>query len=261
MAARKPAAPKLPRFRPTRLNAYRFCPRAYAFQYEDGLRWGGTSASQSFGGSLHRALQVFHQEGGAKALSVDDLKQQLGFTWSAHGYGSAEESAAALAEAGRLLEQHHAQAASEPGRVTLAVERTVQWRHADVVLFGKIDRLDRRPDGALEVIDYKSGRHVPTEADVRASLAMALYQLLVAREHPGTPVFATLLHLRTGQTASVGRSDDELREVEQEALGLARQILADRDKPAEPGVNCRDCPYPRLCPPGRLWLARNPPPE
>ena len=253
-ATKRPAAPRLPRFSPTRLNAYRFCPRAYAFQYDEGLRWGGTSAGMSFGGSLHRALQVFHQEGGAAAVSVDDLKQQLAATWSAVGYTSTEEADAARVEGERLLEQHHAQAA-EPGRVTLAVERTVQHRYDDVVLFGKIDRLDRRPDGALEVIDYKSGRRVPTEDDVRASLAMALYQLLVAREHPGTPVVTTLLHLRTGQSASVSRTDDELRVVEEDALALARQILADREKLARPGPSCLDCPYPRICPPGRQWLA------
>ncbi len=257
MASRKrPAAPKLPRFSPTRLNAYRFCPRAYGFQYDQGLRWGGTSASQSFGGSLHRTLQVFHQEGGAASISVDELKRQLASTWSASGYATEEEADAARTEGERLLEQHHAQA-NEPGRTTLAVERTVQWRYDDLVLFGKIDRLDRRPDGALEVIDYKSGRRVPTESDVRESLAMAIYQLLVAREHPGTPVVTTLLHLRTGQSASVARTDDELRVVEEEALTLARAILADREKLARPGPQCHQCPYPRICPPGREWLARD----
>jgi RecB family exonuclease len=256
MAAR-PRLPKLPRFSPTRLEAYRFCPRAYSFQYDQGLRWGGTSAGQSFGGSLHRALQGFHGEGGAQAVSVEDLKQKLAATWSAHGYGSPEEAAAAQQEGERLLEQHHAHA-SEEGRTTLAVECTVQHRYEDVVLFGKIDRLDRRPDGALEVIDYKSGRRIPTEDDVRGSLAMALYQMLVARNHPGVPVVTTLLHLRSGQTASVARSEDELREVEAGALALARQILADREKLPCPGDQCRDCPYPRVCPSGSLWLAQHP---
>lgn len=255
MAARKrPSAPRLPRFSPTRLNAYRLCPRAYGFQYDQGLRWGGTSAAQSFGGSLHRALQGFHQAGGADAVSVEELKQSLAATWSGAGYATAEEAGDFQRE-GELLLEHHHRHASEPGRVTLATEVTVQHRYEDVVIFGKIDRLDRRPDGALEVIDYKSGRRPPGEEQVQKSLAMAIYALLVAHEHPGEPVVTTILHLRTGQSVSVARSADELREVEAATLALAREILADRERPATPGFVCMECPYVRLCPPGQAWRA------
>ena len=80
--------PRLPRFSPTRLNLYRFCPRAYLFQYERGLRWGGASPAQSFGGSVHRTLQAFHERGGAGAVSLDDLKTELAGRWSDAGYGS-----------------------------------------------------------------------------------------------------------------------------------------------------------------------------
>ncbi len=41
----KARAPRLPRFSPTKLGAYRACPRAYAFQYDQGLRWDGIDAA------------------------------------------------------------------------------------------------------------------------------------------------------------------------------------------------------------------------
>jgi len=41
-------------------------------------------------------------------------------------------------------------------------------------LSGRVDRIDRHADGALEIIDYKSGRHEVTAEDVRDSLAMTI---------------------------------------------------------------------------------------
>src|SRR4051812_28405126 len=149
--------PRLPRFSPTRLSLYLFCPRAYCFYYRKGYRWGGMTAGHAFGGSLHRTLQLFHERGGAEQVSLEELQAQLREKWSEAGYASAEEAAAHLEAGEQVLEQYYA-ASPEPGRTTLWTEKTVQHRYEDFVLFGKVDRLDRRPDGALEVVDYKSGR-------------------------------------------------------------------------------------------------------
>ncbi len=257
MPARRPPArakaPRLPRLSPTRLNLYRFCPRAYGFYYDEGLRWGSNSAAQSFGGSLHRALQTFHARGGPGAVSLDELKAQFEAAWSAAGYESAEQAAEFRASGEALLARYY-EAAREPGRVTLATEATLQRRYDEFILFGKLDRLDRRPDGALEVIDYKSGRREVTEREVRESLAMTLYQLLVARQHPGVPVHARIVALRTGESASVLRADAELDAAEAEFVALVQTVLGDAVKAARPGESCRTCVYPRVCPPGRAWL-------
>jgi RecB family exonuclease len=249
-------APRLPRLSPTRLNLYRTCPRAYGFYYDEGLKWGFTSAAQSFGGSLHRALQTFHARGGAEGLSLDELKAQFAAAWSAAGYESAEQAAEYRASGEELLERYY-EAAREPGRLTLATEATLQRRYDEFTLFGKIDRLDRRPDGALEVVDYKSGRREVTAAEVRDSLAMTVYQLLVARQHPDVPVYARVVALRTGESASVLRDGAELDAAEREVVALARAVLGDAVKPALPGPSCRSCVYPRVCPPGRAYLREN----
>lgn len=248
-----PKSPRLPRFSPTRVNVYKFCPRAYLFQYDQKLRWGGTNSAQSLGGSVHRTLQAFHERGGAGAVSLDELKTELAGRWSDAGYGSAEE-ATAFREAGEAMLTRYHLAATEEGRTTLGNEVTVQRRYETFVLFGKIDRLDRRPDGALEVIDYKSGRRVFTEEDVRNSLAMTVYQLLVSRDHPGVEVYTGILNLRTGDSAFVLRNAAELDEAERAIGELITAILADTVKAPRPGDGCRECAYPSVCPEGRAWL-------
>jgi RecB family exonuclease len=252
-----PAPPRLPRFSPTRIELYLFCPRAYFFYYHRGLKWGGITAGHAFGGSLHRALQDFHRRGGAEQVSLDELLHTLRERWSDAGFASEEEAAARLAEGEALLGQYY-EIHPEPGRETLWTEKTVQHRYDAFVLFGKVDRLDRRPDGALEVVDYKSGRLSVTEDEVRESLALKIYQLLVARQHPGTPVYTGILCLRSGQSASVLRTDEELDEAEREISAVVRRILRDEEMPPLPGEQCRDCVYPRICPPGRSYLRMQP---
>ena len=72
-----PALPRLPRFSPTRLGLYLFCPRAYFLYYNRGLRWGGMTAGHAFGGNLHRTLQAFHDRGGAEQVPLEELLAHL----------------------------------------------------------------------------------------------------------------------------------------------------------------------------------------
>jgi RecB family exonuclease len=255
--AARSANPKLPRFSPTRIELYLFCPRAYHFYYEEGLRWGGMNAGLAFGGNLHRTLQSFHDRGARQSVSLDELLAQLRDGWSGAGFASAEEAAAHLSAGEAVLTQYY-HSVPEQERETVWTEKTVQHRYDEFVLFGKIDRLDRRADGALEVVDYKSGRRTVTEDDVRNSLALTIYQLLIARTNPGVEVYAGILCLRTSEHAAIRRSEDELAEAEQEIIRTVRMILADQVKAAAPGTQCRNCQYPRICPPGRRWLRENP---
>ncbi len=236
-----------PRFSPTRLRLYLFCPKAYHYTYVRGLRWGAMTAATSFGGSLHRALQAFHEAGALTPPSVDDLLESFRGSWTAAGYDDPAEEMRHR-EAGEQILRQYFEAARVSGRETVLVERQVQWEYPAFWLTGKIDRLDRLSGGELEVIDYKSGRREVTEEEVRASLAMAVYQLIVARRYPETPVLATILCLPTGASATVRRADAELAEFEREIDQVAGRILAEIDYAATPGPHCAHCAFERICP-------------
>jgi putative RecB family exonuclease len=205
------ASPRKLRLSPTRLGLYLFCPKAYHYYYVHKLRWGQMTAGHALGGSLHRTLEVFHRAGPT-------------------------EDVADLLEAARS------------GRETVLVERTVSHEYPRYVLFGKVDRLDRLPSGELEIVDYKSGRRSVSEEDVRSSLALGLYQLVVARTYPMEPVRAAIYCLRTGASASVLRSAEELAELEEGLQVMAERILGEAEFAPTPGVHCAECAFQRICP-------------
>jgi RecB family exonuclease len=245
MRARKPSAPRTPRFSPTRLALYRFCPKAYEYYYLRGLRWGQISPGHAFGGTLHRTLEAFHREGAERSLEA--LLETYRSRWIEAGYADAEEAARHFEAGEALLRRYHTEAV-QTERETIAVETTVRVEYPGFVLFGKIDRLDRLADGELQVIDYKSGRLTVTEEEVRASPALAIYQLLVARRNLAVPVSAAILCLRSGEMAAVRRSPAELDQVEAEVSATILQILADERFDPAPGPHCAECSFYRICP-------------
>jgi putative RecB family exonuclease len=241
------------RLSPTRLRLYLFCPKAYHYYYIRGLRWGEITAASSFGSSLHRALQAFHDRGVLAPPSVEDLLQNFHSSWTTAGYqDSAEE--AERRNAGEGILRQYFETARAPGRETLLVERQVKWEYPRYVLTGKLDRLDWLPGGELEIIDYKSGRQSVTEDEVRGSLAMAVYQLIVARLHPQAPVLATIYCLPTGARVTVQRSAEELDRLEEEVGAVAEQILGETSYTATPGPHCASCAFQRICP--AAWTRR-----
>jgi putative RecB family exonuclease len=245
--ARRARDPGKLRLSPTRLRLYLFCPKAYQYYYVRGLRWGETNAASSFGGSLHRALQTFHEAGSLTPPSVEDLLENYHSGWITAGYqDSAEE--AERRSAGELILRQYFESARDTPRETVLVERQVKWEYPRYILTGKLDRLDRLPGGELEIVDYKSGRQSVTEEEVRGSLAMAVYQLIVARLYPRTPVLATLLCLPTGASATVQRSPEELDDLEREIEAVAERILTETTYAATPGSHCARCAFRRICP-------------
>jgi RecB family exonuclease len=248
--ARRPASARRSaklRLSPTRLRLYIFCPKAYHYYYVKGLHWGEITAASSFGGSLHRALQAFHEAGALAPPSVEDLLENFRSSWTTAGYQDSVQEADHR-EAGETILRQYFETAQVPEREAVLVERQVKWEYSEYILVGKIDRMDRLPTGELDVIDYKSGRREITEEEVRGSLAMAVYQLIVSRQHPDTPVLATVLCLPTGASATVRRTPDELDELEREISLMAARILAETDYTATPGPHCAHCAFERICP-------------
>jgi RecB family exonuclease len=70
----------------------------------------------------------------------------------------------------------------------------------DVHFRGKIDRIDRLADGALLVLDYKSGSIAPLRRKLKEALApefqLALYAAAVRQQHPDARVAARYLSIR-----------------------------------------------------------------
>jgi len=72
----------------------------------------------------------------------------------------------------------------ERGRIPLAAERKGSAEVAGITLEGTVDRIDRRPDGMLAIVDYKTGKP-PSTAAVAGGFSMQLGLLGLIAEKGG----------------------------------------------------------------------------
>ena len=120
---------------------------------------------------------------------------------------------------------------------------------------GYIDRIDRRPDGAIEVIDHKTGK-LRSQDEVDRDRQLTAYAFACAKgglRDPATgetlPAAARLgLHFaETGLMVWTTRSAEELDAF---GAGLVREVAAIRRREfgPRPGNACRWCEYRATCP-------------
>ena len=254
MATKKSASPRKFVISPTKLRIYLACHAKYRLEYVDklGRFFHRARAGYAFGHSLHRTLDAFHQGGGAEAVTAEDLSAALDQLWVAKGYEDEAQAKTYREEGLRILQEYHAAAsaakadappdAPPPPRL-LFTEKTLRMDLSEAIaLSGRVDRVDEHHDGALEIVDYKSGRSEVIQDDVRDSLALSIYQLLLKHKHPDRRVFATLHALRTGAQASYELSDDERTELQAACLETGEEIRQREWETVVPVVNDH-CPY------------------
>jgi hypothetical protein len=234
---------------------YYLCHAKYRLEYIDkiGKFFHRARAGHAFGHSLHRALDAFHNAGGAEAVTAENLTASLEQVWIAKGYSNTEQETAYREEGLRILTEYHAAATAAAARTeqpeapppptTLWTEKTLRMDLSpDVALSGRIDRVDEYADGALEIVDYKSGRETVTEEDVKNSLALSIYQLLVKDKYPDRRVFSTLVALRTGARASAELDDAERGDLAPTSQEIGEEIRTKDWEDVQPVVNDH-CPY------------------
>jgi len=249
--ATTPGSPRKPGFSPTRLNTFLECEARYKYIYIDkiGKFYSRSTPGLSFGSSLHGVLQRFHLNGGIATPQelVDDLRS----SWISAGYESAEQEREYFEAGIRILTSYHQDyhAGHYAQAETIATEKTLSHDYGTYKLTGRVDRIDKHPDGALEVVDYKSGRSDVTEDEVAASLAMRCYQLILRRLYPESAVRGTIYCLSTGKLATHQLEESAMIALESEIAVIVNRIQSiewDEVRPVPVDV-CPDCEFLSRC--------------
>lgn len=244
--------PRKPTLSPSKFTTYLACPVKYRWTYvDDRGKWYLRAKSYySFGSTLHRVLERFHDAGDAGVNTTEEVLAAYEESWIDAGYNSAEEMAEAYGEGREILERHIEELTSRPKEATtILVEKQLRQDIGDFVLIGRVDRVDEYPDGTLEVVDYKTGRKEVDPEEVASDIAMSCYQILLRHKYPGRPVRARIVALRTGNSAVASLTDEEAIQFEQDIHFLGQQILTEEFHELTPVYKplCQNCDFIPLC--------------
>jgi RecB family exonuclease len=208
-------------------------------------------APLAFGRSLHAALEELHKIDRGKVPADPD--QLLKRHWETGAYADERESEAHFVK-GRDALRRYLDNLMAPAEQVLGTEvfmaHVINVRGIHIRLGCKADRVGLRPDGMLEITDYKtnaSGK-LPTQESLFSDLPTFLYYLLARISYPQYErvgvTFLNLLNL-----ASVGVEYDAAQVVANKQT-LITHIRAFASHAFEPrqGEACAWCSVQDYCP-------------
>ncbi len=213
---------------PSKLLAWLDCPRRYRMQYLDRPRPQARPqrAHTSVGITTHNVLRDFWDLPVSQRTPAG-VAELVRSSWIDVGFRDPEQSMAWRLRVRDLVTDYlrHSDRDNQP----VGIERSVSLKTDEIAVTGRIDRLDDR-DGELVVVDYKTGRQVPTDDDARTSLPLALYAVAVARMFRRPCLRVELHHLPSGTVASHVHTEESLARKVAEAESIASDLRrADAD--------------------------------
>ncbi|WP_404388306.1 RecB family exonuclease [Humibacillus xanthopallidus] len=245
---------------PSRLMAWLDCPRRYRMQYLDRPKPAARAqrAHTSVGIATHNVLRDFWDLPPAQRTPAG-VAELVRTSWIDVGFRDPEQSVAWRMRVREVVTDYLR--TSDRERQPVGIERSVSLKTDEVAITGRIDRLDDR-DGELVVVDYKTGRQVPTGDDARTSLPLALYAVASSRMFRRPCRRVELHHVPSGTVAAHEHTDESLQRKVAEAESIASDLRrADADY-AEVGIEstrfaprpsalCSWCDFRAHCPEGQ----------
>ncbi|MGD7731850.1 ATP-dependent helicase [Propionibacteriaceae bacterium G57] len=243
------------------------CPRKWFLSKQASAEEGRSSAA-SFGSVVHALVSHAEQDD----LGPEDLQGHLDSIWDQIPFDAAWLSASERVEVDQALDRYLYWAAGRGEAVGTEVPFDIELEVEGerVQLTGSVDRLERDAAGRLRVVDFKTGRVLPTLAEAAANVQLALYQLAATagafdQVAPGARGVSggELVFLRKGNEspksyvqASIDETpwpkgtDDSSGATSfiHEAVAHAARVVREERFDAQPGPRCQMCTFRVSCP-------------
>jgi DNA helicase-2/ATP-dependent DNA helicase PcrA len=276
LARHRPAGEELLRLVPlpdwfshTGFVSYQECPLRFAFEriYRIPVPEAAAKPYFGFGSIIHASYEAFGRAelearaAGVAGPTAADLERFLDDAWQPAAFGDATVAETYRSRGRAALRNFHARQLSRLGQAILLeyrFELAIDPGEGEppVHLTGAIDRIDRHPDGSLELVDYKTGRP-KSQGEVDRDPQLTTYALAMREggvRDPGTgralpvPERLTLYFTESDQWITTSRTDDQLDAHRGELVGLVRRVRAGDFAAAPDYRRCASCDYRRVCP-------------
>ena len=214
------------------------------------------AVSQAIGNLVHEVAQEV-PDGDPNRLA-DLLEARIGSLGLGEGWAGTRERERARDMVRKLSDYLRSGAAA--GRELVAVEQDVRVQVGRAEIHGQVDRLERDDQGRLVVVDLKTGKSKPAEAELARHAQLGVYQLAAAEGGfdavaPGAVGSggAELVQLGTptkgaGVQTQRPLADDDDPEWARRLVETAAEGMAGEEFPAAANPMCRTCAVKRSCP-------------
>jgi DNA helicase II / ATP-dependent DNA helicase PcrA len=224
------------------IDTYRTCPLKYKFARVFRIPTEPT-LNQRFGIFVHQVLERYHQ---AQVRNVDELLGLIDAGWRRGGFGASEEERQLRSKADTALRRYH-ERFEEQDAEPVWFERGFQFRMGAHTLRGRVDRVDRLPDGGYELIDYKTGRP-RTASQLREDVQLSLYAVGAREAWDLDASRQAYLYVLDDEKVPVPHEDIDRDWIADTVGEVADGISSQGFEPTPSYAACSICDYRIVCP-------------
>lgn len=227
-------------------DTYNRCPLKYKFQYIDWVKVP-EKPEFFFGALVHEVVQMALRRDPI-IPKVEDLEKFYKSKWREEIFPDKLTSQQYFDLGLEMIKNFHE--SYKPGlRKVVAAEKRFQIPLGKHTLSGIIDRVDKLPFGAFEIIDYKTNKSLPTQEEVDTDQQLATYAIAVQTLWPeASDMRLSLYFLKHNSLMTTARTTDQIEDTKKIIIKTADKI--EKTKEFKPRENkfCNWCDYQYLCP-------------
>ena len=248
------------KFSPSKLSVYQNCPRRYQYRYVDKISRRRKTPETVVGVAVHSAFEeLYALVSGGRTPALAEVLETYERGFAAEWDDSVVEKDARFSaddwrKVGRdcvqlYYEGHHPFSQDRTVAVEKRVGFPIEVDGHEYRIEGFVDRLALAPDGAFEIVDYKTAKSLPNQEHADSDWQLALYELAVRREWPDTKEVRLKWHyVRHGKTLVSVRDEAARARLLSDAAALISRIKHDHEFKTNRGTLCDWCEYRDLCP-------------
>jgi len=230
----------------SRIESYNTCP----LQFKIATDWnipGEPAPALQFGNAVHTAMKAYNDALLAgRALTEHDFLQVFTTQMDISPFDDPHQKQLYFEHGRKQLSEFYYLRNLEGQAQVLAAEHVFEFIVGGVKVIGRIDRVERTPDGGIAIVDYKTGR-ARDEDDAAHSLQLSIYALAAEQQWKQAPRRIAFYSLENNAAAATTRSAQELQQTRLDIERVAGAIQAGKFA-AKPGFHCSWCGFYELCP-------------
>jgi DNA helicase-2/ATP-dependent DNA helicase PcrA len=229
---------------------YLTCPFKYKIAHVLELK-PPPAQSLGYGNTFHAAIQHYHRaKADGQPFSWPQLEQVFLELWSSVGFDNLEHEAQRKAHGLKRMQAFYEEEEAsglQPWRIEHKFDAPLD---PHTRLIGRMDRVDKLPDGRVLISDYKTSDvrdQKKADEEVKDSLQLAIYALAYQAENGKLPDLLELRFLEHGFRASLVPDQKYISKKREEILKAAQGMREGQFAP-DPGFHCKFCAYNGICP-------------
>ena len=228
------------------IETYETCPLQFKFEREWKLSRKLHAAVQ-YGAAMHRVLRTYFDSARlGRTKSDDELIQIFREDLVACGIQEDYQRDLYLKQGVEQLQDFLAVARTADRPEVLHTEEWFDVQIAGTKVAGRIDRIDRSPDGSVNIVDYKTGK-ARSQENADESLQLSIYAM-AALQKWGYRVGQLVFHNLEGNIRIESkRTEFQLEDARERVRDVAANI-ADGNFEPKLGFHCTFCAFRGLCP-------------